>query len=233
MASQTDAASPKVQDFATAASPTSGHSHGTTLDAPHPARGEQLHIDTQLDAHSPVRSSRRGRSTSQVSATAAHADGSSMLSPARYSVESGLRRRPTRSNTVRHYHHQETPVGQGWEEPGAEPGVDTKKETDQEIYSHLHQLCDITVVDFSDERVEYTELENHGLDEFLSTPKQEWVQCRWINVNGLSWDVIRTLGNHKQLHRLAIEDLMNTRGRTKADWYADQAFCKSQFLRGR
>jgi Mg2+ and Co2+ transporter CorA len=52
------------------------------------------------------------------------------------------------------------------------------------------------------------------------------VVCRWINVNALSWDVIRMLGNHKSLHRLAIEDLMSDRGRTKIDWYSDQAFRK-------
>ena len=48
--------------------------------------------------------------------------------------------------------------------------------------------------------------------------------CRWISVNGLSWDVIRLLGNQKNLHRLAIEDLTNTKNRTKADWYADHTY---------
>jgi Mg2+ and Co2+ transporter CorA len=79
-------------------------------------------------------------------------------------------------------------------------------------------------VDFSPERVEYHHLDNGNLEEFLEQDKEDWVACRWINVDGLSWDVIRTLGNHKNLHRLAIEDLMNTKGRTKADWYSDQAF---------
>ncbi|KAF2434016.1 hypothetical protein EJ08DRAFT_646895 [Tothia fuscella] len=32
------------------------------------------------------------------------------------------------------------------------------------------------------------------------------------------------LGNKYQLHRLAIEDLMNTKGRTKVDWYHNQAY---------
>ena len=53
---------------------------------------------------------------------------------------------------------------------------------------------------------------------------EDWTAVRWINVNGLSWDVIRLLGNYKGLHRLAIEDLMNTRNRTKADWYTDHTF---------
>lgn len=46
----------------------------------------------------------------------------------------------------------------------------------------------------------------------------EWAKCRWINVNGLSWDVIQAIAKYKKLHRLALEDLVNTKNRTKADW---------------
>ena len=58
----------------------------------------------------------------------------------------------------------------------------------------------------------------------MDTPRPEWATCRWININGLSWDVIKLLGNDKRLHRLAIEDLMNSRNRTKADWYSDHTY---------
>jgi len=78
--------------------------------------------------------------------------------------------------------------------------------------------CQITVVDFSVEDIKIRELDNLGLIEFLKTPRPDWAQCRWINVNGLSWDVIRAVGQYKDLHRLAIEDMMHTNGRTKADW---------------
>ncbi|KAF1996755.1 hypothetical protein P154DRAFT_579540 [Amniculicola lignicola CBS 123094] len=212
----TDPNEPKVQDFASPQSPSS-------LEPPPQPRlrfgGENMKIDTQLD---PPRS--RGRSIHSATATAAQADGNGndLLSPARYSVDSStLRRRPTRSNTVRHYH---SPTRPKWEEPGAEPGIDTKRD-DTEAHHSLQQHCDITVVDFSDENVVCHPLDNVSIEEFLQKPKESWVACRWINVNGLSWDVIKILGNHKGLHRLAIEDLMNTRdGRTKVDWYTDQAF---------
>lgn len=59
---------------------------------------------------------------------------------------------------------------------------------------------------------------NEGLINFLQQKQDDWISCRWINVNGLSWDVIQALGQYKRLHRLAIEDLMNTNNRTKADW---------------
>ena len=68
------------------------------------------------------------------------------------------------------------------------------------------------------------QLDNGTLEPFLARERESWVQCRWINVNGLSWDVIRTLGNCKGLHRLAIEDLIYTSNRTKVDWYSDHAF---------
>ncbi|KAF2681562.1 hypothetical protein K458DRAFT_420723 [Lentithecium fluviatile CBS 122367] len=213
----------RVLDFAETATPTSPTSHRPrrfTNTAHHrPDVGaDQLQIETQMESASAR--PHRPRTASQVSAKG-RGDASSQFSPSRYSVDSTLRRRPTRSNTVRRYH---SPTRQPWEEPGAEPGIDTQKEAATSDYSHLHQQCEITVVDFSDERCESVELHNDGLEEFLCKPQEPWAQCRWINVNGLSWDVIRTLGNHKQLHSLAIEDLMNTRGRTKADWYSDQAF---------
>ncbi len=69
-------------------------------------------------------------------------------------------------------------------------------------------------------------LDNANLGEFLARPREDWVQCRWINVNGLSWDVVKMLGNYRSLHRLAIEDLLHTPSRTKADWYSDHAFSK-------
>lgn len=58
----------------------------------------------------------------------------------------------------------------------------------------------------------------------MDIPRPDWATCRWINVNGLSWDVIKLLGNDKHLHRLAIEDLMNPKNRTKADWYSDHTY---------
>ena len=79
-------------------------------------------------------------------------------------------------------------------------------------------------MDFSEDQIEKTELDNNSLEGFLNQTRPEWATCRWINVNGLSWDVIKQLGNFKKLHPLAIEDLMHTGNRTKADWYPEHAF---------
>ena len=132
-------------------------------------------------------------------------------------------RKPTRSNTAKTYRPERR--GQDWH-PGQEPGIDTST-------THLHPLsytpelyeeCQITVVDFSEDDIRLNHLDNQTLEEFMNKGRPEWATCRWININGLSWDVIKTLGNHKKLHRLAIEDLINTRNRTKADWYSDHTY---------
>ncbi|KAH9899003.1 hypothetical protein F4778DRAFT_741885 [Xylariomycetidae sp. FL2044] len=138
------------------------------------------------------------------------------------------RRRASRSNTFRTVddyedfeHFEKRP---NWK-PGEEPGIDpSRPDGGRGTIPDLHAVCQITVVDFSPDNLQIHEFDNSQLIEFLRLPQPQWVKCRWINVNGLSWDVIQALGKYKNLHRLAIEDIMNTRNRTKADWYANQAF---------
>jgi hypothetical protein len=106
----------------------------------------------------------------------------------------------------------------GWR-PGAEPGVDTSKpDGGHASMVNLRAKCQITIVDFSEDDIVIHELDNEQMIAFLQLPQPAWVKCRWINVNALSWDVIQALGQYKELHSLAIEDLMNTQNRTKADW---------------
>ncbi|RYC55755.1 hypothetical protein CHU98_g10446 [Xylaria longipes] len=99
-----------------------------------------------------------------------------------------------------------------------------KPDGGQETTPDLHAKCQITVVDFSQDDLKMHDLNNAELIEFVRQPQPPWVKCRWISVNGLSWDVIKALGEYKDLHRLAIEDIMNTRNRTKVDWYSGHAF---------
>lgn len=126
----------------------------------------------------------------------------------------GLHRRKTRLDTIRSYH---PPMRPGWE-PGAEPGIDTSKETEDDLMKTVHAECDITVVDYSADHIKQWALNNETLEEFLEEPKPTWAGARLICVNGISWDVIKLLGNNKGFHRLAIEDMINTKNRTKADW---------------
>lgn len=134
-------------------------------------------------------------------------------------------RRPQRSNTAKTYR----PEGRtgGWR-PGQEPGIDVSAPPysgpGQFSVPQLYEPCDITVVDFSQDDMRKQHLNNNTLGAFLEESRPDWADCRWINVNGLSWDVIKILGTQYHLHRLAIEDLINTRNRTKADWYSDHSY---------
>ncbi|KHE84641.1 hypothetical protein GE21DRAFT_3941 [Neurospora crassa] len=114
--------------------------------------------------------------------------------------------------------------GPGWH-PGAEPGLDPRKADGGHASMPILSVpCDITVVDFSHDRLATYRRNNETLASFISLPPPEWIKCRWISVNGLSWDVIQLLGRHKNLHRLAVEDLLNTRNRTKAEWFPTHVF---------
>lgn len=200
-------AEPTVRDFYTPPAAGSSNLHSLNTTSPYD-------VEAQRSPHSPRTSRSRRESAASTGADA------------RYSVDSSTaaQRRPIRSNTVKHYRNSPTPRPVWEAEPGAEPGIDTAKTEADHRHSHLREECIITVVDFSDEYMEQHTLDNETLEAFLEQPREDWAACRWISVNGLSWDVIKTLGNHKNLHRLAVEDLMNTRGRTKADWYSDHAF---------
>ncbi|KAL9035620.1 MAG: hypothetical protein Q9180_004768 [Flavoplaca navasiana] len=135
-----------------------------------------------------------------------------------------IKRRIHRSSTARTYQPERR--GRQWA-PGQEPGIDPTQSHDGHEPStvpHLFEECEIKVVDFSLDSIEVHDLDNKSLADFLEDSRPPWVSCRWISVNGLSWDVIKLLGNDKGLHSLAIEDMMNTKNRTKADWYSDHTY---------
>ena len=138
------------------------------------------------------------------------------------SLRQRLMRRPHLFRTVDNFAEYE--MRPGWQ-PGAEPGIDTSKpDGGRETLVKMISPSEITVVDFSQGDIRTVRLDNASLGGFLATPQPAGMKCRWINVNGLSWDVIQMLGEYKHLHRLAIEDLINTRNRTKADWYLTHTF---------
>ncbi|KAL6248170.1 hypothetical protein RBB50_004425 [Rhinocladiella similis] len=147
------------------------------------------------------------------------------------STMKSLRRRGRANTNTVMYGAQDMGRTSGWA-PGLEPGIDTSEPAPPYSEGHptsvhyetLKQRCEITVVDFSNDAMSTFDLDNDNLEDFLNQPIEPWADVRWINVNGLSWDVIRLLGNHKHLHPLAIEDMINTKNRTKVDWYSDHTY---------
>lgn len=182
------------------------------------ARKSTVDVEAQEDAQSP-KLERAATASSSIHGSSNH---------------DFIRRRTKRANTAKTYHRDGAPQTSNWQsgEPGEEPGLDP---TQPDLRSYLslgdlppekaiNERCDITVVDFSQDDMRMYRLDNDTLEEFLEKEREPWVVCRWINVNGLSWDAVRLLANHKMMHRLAIEDLMHNVNRTKADWYSDHLF---------
>lgn len=165
----------------------------------------------------------------------AQSDTAPQTSPARHSFRSTddlgdfnsnhapiLKRRQTRASTARSSFRTANPypIRPQWH-PGQEPGLDPSKPNGGRIEKPTpHEECEITIVDYSEDDMMMHHLDNATLPDWIakSGNKDEWVKCRWINVNGLSWDVIQAIGRWKKLHRLSIEDMINTKNRTKADW---------------
>lgn len=142
-------------------------------------------------------------------------------------IMSPLQRRMTRSATftpVKDYDPFHVEGRAGWK-PGAEPGLDPLlPDGGREDETPLHAECNIQIIDFSHDNLVMHHLDNKTLKPFLKKKVPTWVMCRWINVNGLSWDVIQALGQAKKLHKLALEDVVDTKTRTKTDWYSSHAF---------
>ena len=80
---------------------------------------------------------------------------------------------------------------------GAEPGVDPRRASAFLTYGHIKQKCLIEVVDYSSVRSSFGRMTNKEFITFVNNDraceKEPWVKVRWINVGGISWDVISAL----------------------------------------
>jgi Mg2+ and Co2+ transporter CorA len=206
-----------------AASSAAAAAATSTDDSPHVHY--PLNLDTHTDRNDYAHPSGTAPDTHAFSRSETDLGRAQVITPI---SPTGIGRRPTKRSatfkTVSDFEDFE--IKQGWR-PGSEPGFDpTKADGGHASTTTLWAPCDITVVDFSQTKRDINRLDNDTLIPFLklSPNTPAWAKCRWISVNGLSWDVIQVLGRNKKLHRLALEDIMNTRNRTKVDWYAGNAF---------
>jgi len=80
---------------------------------------------------------------------------------------------------------------------GAEPGVDPRRVSADVLYSGIRQDCVIEVIDYSSVRCSVGRMTNREFSLLMEDPdsseREPWVKVRWINIGGLSWDVIKTL----------------------------------------
>lgn len=105
---------------------------------------------------------------------------------------------------------------------GAEPGIDIRADT---ATNQADPDSEIKIIDFSSKQVVQQDVDSGQLASFLEKqPRPDWAACRWIYVNGLNRNVVKLLGEHKQLHNLSLEDVMDTNTPTKVDWYDSHCF---------
>lgn len=111
---------------------------------------------------------------------------------------------------------------------GAEPGsgslpADYNKSS--KFQSTGESDSDIRIVDYSDKDVQQHTVSTANLKSFLeNNEKPTWASCRWIYANGLNEEVVKTIGHAKGLHRLAIEDVLDTTTSAKVYWYESHCF---------
>ncbi|KAI0031636.1 hypothetical protein K488DRAFT_86605 [Vararia minispora EC-137] len=115
---------------------------------------------------------------------------------------------------------------------GAEPGIDPRRAATFQQYGHIRQKCIIDIFDYSSLRVVPSRMSNAELVAYLrneeSSRRPPWAKVRWINVGGLSWDVVSELAIKYDMHPLAVEDLLHQsdRARSKADYHVNHLFLR-------
>uniref|UniRef100_A0A060T3A0 ARAD1C39006p n=1 Tax=Blastobotrys adeninivorans TaxID=409370 RepID=A0A060T3A0_BLAAD len=123
--------------------------------------------------------------------------------------------------------HDEIKMATERRRPGWEPGVNIQ--TTDVILNSVGS--NITIVDYSMDRHRVAKLEvglgDHANIELKDAlhKRPEWSKVRWINVNGISWEAIAAVGETYNLHRLAVEDMVDIPQRTKMDSYYTHTFC--------
>ncbi|KAI0923526.1 hypothetical protein AcV5_009045 [Taiwanofungus camphoratus] len=115
---------------------------------------------------------------------------------------------------------------------GAEPGIDPRRAATNDQYRHIRQQCVIELTDYSITNCSAGRMGNREFIDLLNDPgasrRETWVRVRWINVGGISWDVMSALARRYDMHPLAIEDVLHQHrhARSKADYYPQHLFLR-------
>ncbi|KAJ3013166.1 UNVERIFIED_CONTAM: hypothetical protein HDU68_000834 [Siphonaria sp. JEL0065] len=103
------------------------------------------------------------------------------------------------------------------------PGIDVLHPPAYIVESHSRPV-DIVITDFNNTNVSAKTLTNDTLEAFLAEPRPDHSTVRWINIEGLSFDVVKTLGVKYGLHPLAVEDVFHLPQRVKADFFEEHLY---------
>ncbi|KAF7302209.1 hypothetical protein MIND_00787800 [Mycena indigotica] len=114
---------------------------------------------------------------------------------------------------------------------GAEPGVDPRRASMEVQYRSVQHDCQIEVVDYSAVSEKSMHMGNKQFVSWCESSKSQrppWVKVRWINIAGISWDVIKALSLKHELHPLALEDVLHRRPEnlSKAEYFLHHLFLR-------
>ncbi|OCH85874.1 hypothetical protein OBBRIDRAFT_797715, partial [Obba rivulosa] len=115
---------------------------------------------------------------------------------------------------------------------GAEPGADPRRASTFLRFGHVRQDCLIEVADYSATRSSFGRMSNREFVKFLDDPgagrRDPWAKVRWINVGGVSWDVLSALALKYDIHPLALEDVLQqqSHARSRADYYPKHLYLR-------
>ncbi|ETL99349.1 magnesium and cobalt transporter CorA [Phytophthora nicotianae] len=103
--------------------------------------------------------------------------------------------------------------------------------TVQEMRTVGYQQAALSVSDFSSTRLQSFALRQENLHEFFTAHRPEWVNVRWINLDGRDSLNLKRLAIKYRLHPLAIEDTIEGHERPKFDRYDGHLFLVFPVLR--
>jgi magnesium transporter len=112
--------------------------------------------------------------------------------------------------------------------PGAPAGID---HLDERLEPPEFGQVRLSVTDICQDQVEtqwFTDIES-----LLEAPKPDWVQLRWIDVDGLHAYVISKLQQAYGFHTLAAEDVLHVPQRPRVDSYSDHLFVVARMFSAR
>ncbi|CAE6418565.1 unnamed protein product [Rhizoctonia solani] len=111
-------------------------------------------------------------------------------------------------------------------------GPDPQGTTLEALYGHLNDTCKVHVWDYGPTKSNARLFENndlfiHWLEQGEGERKRPlWSKVRWINVSGVSWDILQALHHRYNLHPLSLDTVINGRenARSKADYFPQHLF---------
>ncbi|GAW03527.1 magnesium -like protein [Lentinula edodes] len=116
---------------------------------------------------------------------------------------------------------------------GAEPGVDPRHYNAELRYRGIRQPCEIRIMDYSSVSMKSGSMSNIQLVNMLNDPqvseRPSWAKVRWIDVGGISWDVLKALAIKYKIHPLALENILHTHTKptaSKSDYYHEHLFLR-------